>query len=128
MSHELRTPIGGIIGLAECSVAASQRGGPELHPADHRFGSLASQDHRRHPRPRGSKQALELASIEFNCCRARHAPRHVRTGSGEQGLSFTVTTAADIAGDAQGDPEQLLQVLRNLVSNAIGTPITAASR
>jgi PAS domain S-box-containing protein len=122
MSHELRTPIGGIIGLAEVL-------GPRLrNEEDRNFIRLITGSAHSLLRIIGDildlsrieAGTLELASIEFNL--AGELDTLLGTFGPEaasKGLSFTVTTAADVPGTLRGDPERLLQVLRNLVSNAI---------
>lgn len=122
MSHEIRTPIGGIIGLAEVL-------GPRLrNEEDRNFIRLITGSAHSLLRIIGDildlsrieAGTIELASIEFNLA------GELDTLSGtfgpeaaSKGLGFIVTTAPDVPGTLRGDPERLLQVLRNLVSNAI---------
>lgn len=122
MSHELRTPLMGVLGMAELlaegTISDEQRQMVETI-RDSGEGLLGILN-----------DLLDLAKIEAGkleiVCRhfqpaelARRIEAHYWLRARAAGLSLKVRVTGDGEGGRMGDPDRLLQILHNLVSNAI---------
>lgn len=118
VSHELKTPLTAIRGYAEAladGASAPQEAGPvigrEAERLDRLVGDLldlARLDQRRFT---VANDAVDLRDVADEIER-RYAPR-----AAEFGLGFEVETAGDAS--ATGDRDRLIQVVSNLVENAL---------
>ncbi len=122
MSHEIRTPMNGVLGMAAALEAA------DLTPEEAQKLRII--------RESGDllmnilNDILDFSKIEANRIEIEHAPfrladvaRKVESlhslKAREKGLDFSVECAAGIAAPRVGDSHRIVQVLHNLVGNAI---------
>jgi signal transduction histidine kinase len=122
MSHELRTPLNGILGYAELL-------GYELADATHREYAAIIQDSGNHLLALVN-QLLQLNRIEAGRERLLLAPEDPRTlaaqvlnahrsGAMKKSLALDVTVGAGVPAVVECDRVKLVQVLHNLLHNAI---------
>ncbi|MCC5988076.1 MAG: PAS domain S-box protein [Pararhodobacter sp.] len=122
MSHELRTPLMGVLGMAELlaegEISDEQRSMVETI-RDSGEGLLSILN-----------DLLDLAKIEAGkleiqsrpfepAALARRIEAHYRLRARSTGISLAVRTVGNGARKRMADPDRLLQILHNLVSNAI---------
>ena len=123
VSHELRTPLASIRGMAETIVQHAARD-PQL--VDRYMPRIIAQTDRL---ARLASQVLDLAQIESGTLLTELSRVSVRSLV-DQALHATMTAAeekgvdlqADVADpipEIQGDPDRLVQVLINLIGNAV---------
>ena len=122
MSHEIRTPLNGVVGMIELL----RLSGPS--PLQQRYLDAATQSS--HALLRLIDDVLDLSKIEAGKLELEHAPFHLpslvhdaRALFSDQASAKGLTLSASIADEANvvllGDPHRLLQILTNLVSNAL---------
>lgn len=122
MSHEMRTPMNGILGLLEIlsvsDITDHQRETVEVI----RASGLALLEL--------LEDVLDLSTIELKAVHFDDKPFHIRDQIGyvvaglmppasAKGLELALHLAPDIPDQAHGDARRLMQVIRNLIGNAI---------
>ena len=122
MSHEIRTPINGVIGMTglilDTPLNAEQRDFAESiqHSAD----SLLTVINDILDFSKVEAGKLELEEIDFNLeSTIGHVVKAFCFLAQKKGLSLTSEIAVDLPQYLKGDPGRLVQVLNNLISNAI---------
>lgn len=123
MSHELRTPLNSVIGMSYVLLADNPREDQEENMKVLHFsaGSLLSLINDILDFNKLEYGKLELESIVFNPAELiRGIYSGLKFQAEEKGLDFTLTLDDRLnAGDLQGDSTRLLQILFNLIGNAI---------
>lgn len=123
MSHELRTPLNGILGYAQIlqrhlNISADARDGAAVieRSGQHLLKMI--------------NDILDLAKVEAGKIEVHPAPLHlpsllqdvqtmIAVKAEAKGLRFQVEQAADVPRDVEGDEHRLMQILLNLLGNAI---------
>jgi signal transduction histidine kinase/ActR/RegA family two-component response regulator len=122
MSHEMRTPLNGVLGIAE--ILEKQVTDPEhrrMVKVLHESGTLLLGI---------INDLLDMSKIEAEKLRLERLPFSVielgqriesvhTLKAAERRLSFAVQLLGDATRQRYGDPHRLLQILHNLISNAI---------
>ena len=122
MSHEIRTPLNGVVGMIELMQLT------ELTPQQQRFAEQASQSSQ--ALLRLIDDILDLSNIEVGRMELATAPFHLpsllhdaRTlfadQAREKSLSLTVSVPDRLNVMLVGDAQRLLQILTNLLANAL---------
>ncbi len=122
MSHEIRTPMNGVMGMADLLESS-------LTDPAHRHMIAAIRDSGEalltilddildFSKIEAGKLTIERVSFLPADIARRVESLHTLKAS-ERGLSFAVTMGAGVDAPRLGDPHRILQVLHNLVSNAI---------
>lgn len=122
MSHEIRTPMNSIIGFTELllqgELSRTQRA--HLRTIRQSSRSLLALISDILDTTRLEKDGLQLESIDFSLKGlAAQIESSLRLGAQHKGLSLVTHYASDLPEYFRGDPLRLLQVLTNLVGNAI---------
>lgn len=122
MSHEIRTPMNSIIGFTELllqgELSRTQRA--HLRTIRQSSRSLLALINDILDTTRLEKEGLQLELIDFSLKGlAAQIESSLRLGAQHKGLSLITHYAADLPEYFKGDPLRLLQVLTNLVGNAI---------
>ena len=122
MSHELRTPLNGVLGMADL---LAEGGAPEdrqgMIQSIRESGSLLLSilnDILDLAKIESGKLSLEPQPFAFADLAARVEAMHGLMAQAK-GLSLTVHIDPSVAGTRLGDAQRLLQVLHNLVGNAV---------
>ncbi len=122
MSHEIRTPLNSMIGLTH----VLKRRNPRLDQIEIIDTLKTSGDHLLHlvndvlDYNKIQAKKLDLEVLSFNLIDTLKQVHAMFTRSAEdKGLSFSVQISASLPTIVKGDPTRLLQILSNLVSNAI---------
>ncbi|MEJ0019146.1 MAG: ATP-binding protein [Acetobacteraceae bacterium] len=122
MSHEIRTPLNGVVGMIELLRLS------DPSSAQQRYIEAANQSSQ--ALLRLIDDILDLSKIEAGKLELEHAPFHlpslihdVRSMFSDQARAKGLTLAASVATELNvvllGDAHRLLQILTNLVSNAV---------
>jgi signal transduction histidine kinase/ActR/RegA family two-component response regulator len=122
MSHEIRTPLNGVVGMIELMRLT------ELSPTQRRYAEQATQSSQ--SLLRLVDDILDLSRIEVGRLRLERMPFHLSSVANdartlfheqarERNLRLDVAVADDLDITVLGDPLRLLQVLTNLINNAI---------
>ena len=122
MSHEIRTPLNGVVGMIELLRLS------DLSPTQQRFIDEAMQSSQ--SLLRLIDDILDLSKIEAGKLVLEHAPFHLPTliqdaqamfsdQARAKGLALTVSIADELNVVLLGDAHRLLQILTNLIGNAI---------
>lgn len=122
MSHEIRTPLNGVIALSE-ALCTDELAEKSAHKAEtiRSSGMLLLQllnDILDVSKIEAGRFELESAPFDLEDTARRLAHLHTPKAR-EQGIDFDVVIDADVAHGRLGDEHRILQVLHNLVSNAI---------
>jgi signal transduction histidine kinase/CheY-like chemotaxis protein/GAF domain-containing protein len=122
MSHEMRTPLNGVLGIAE--VLARQITDPDQHrmvKVLHDSGSLLlGIINDLLDMTKIEADQLELEQVAFDMGEMAQRLEAVHTlKAAEKQLSFGVQLLGAPSGPRLGDPYRLLQILHNLIGNAI---------
>jgi len=122
MSHEIRTPMNSIIGFTELllqgELTRTQRS--HLRTIRQSSGALLALINDILDTTRLEKDGMRLESIDFSLkALAAQIESSLRLGAQQKGLSLVTHYASDLPEYFRGDPLRLLQVLTNLVGNAI---------
>ncbi len=122
MSHEMRTPLNGVLGIAE--LLQRQVSDPEhqrMIKVLHDSGSLLLNIiNDLLDLSKIEAEKLEIEKIPFSVSEiAERIETFYTLKASEKRLSFAVTILGDCARQRLGDPKRLLQIMHNLVSNAI---------
>lgn len=122
MSHELRTPLNGVLGiteiLADTTQDADQR---QLISILHDSGQLLMNIiNDLLDMTRIEANALHLEQIPFSLAELARRTEEVHTlRASEKRLSFAVTLDDKLGAPRLGDPHRLMQIMHNLISNAL---------
>lgn len=122
MSHEIRTPLNGVVGMIELMRLT------ELSSTQRRYAEQATQSSQ--ALLRLIDDILDLSKIEAGRLELEHVSFHLPSlvhdarmlfseQAREKSLRLTVSVPDDLNIMLMGDPHRLLQVLTNLVGNAI---------
>jgi signal transduction histidine kinase/CheY-like chemotaxis protein len=122
MSHEIRTPLNGVVGMIELLRLS------DLSPAQRRFIDEATQSSQ--ALLRLIDDILDLSKIEAGKLELEHAPFHLQSliqdaqamfsdQARAKGLTLTASIAEELNVVLLGDAHRLLQILTNLIGNAI---------
>ncbi len=122
MSHEIRTPLNGVVGMIELLQLT------DLTPAQRRYVEQATQSSQ--TLLRLVDDILDLSKIEVGRMDLEFVPFHLPSlvhdarmlftdQAREKSLRLTVTVPDELNAVVVGDPHRLLQILTNLVANAI---------
>jgi signal transduction histidine kinase/CheY-like chemotaxis protein len=122
MSHEMRTPLNGVLGIAE--VLARQLADAEqqrMIKLMHDSGSLLlSIINDLLDMSKIEADQLSIEVVPFDLLELAHRLEAVHTlRASEKHLSFSVQVHGQANGNRRGDPHRLLQILHNVISNAI---------
>ncbi|MBL0939832.1 MAG: PAS domain S-box protein [Gemmatimonadaceae bacterium] len=122
MSHEIRTPMNSIIGFTELllqgELSATQRA--HLRTVRQSSRALLALINDILDTTRLEKEGLVLEVIDFSLkALAMQIESSLRLGAQNKGLMLTTHYPAELPEHFSGDPLRLLQVLTNLVGNAI---------
>jgi signal transduction histidine kinase/CheY-like chemotaxis protein len=122
MSHEMRTPLNGVLGIAE--VLARQLADAEqqrMIKLMHDSGSLLlSIINDLLDMSKIEADQLSIEVVPFDILELAHRLEAVHTlRASEKHLSFSVQVHGQENGNRRGDPHRLLQILHNVISNAI---------
>ncbi|WP_027367469.1 PAS domain S-box protein [Desulfocurvibacter africanus] len=122
MSHEIRTPIAGVIGTAKMALASERRGNQaeQLRRIENAARSLLSIVNDILDMSKIEAKGLEFRAKDFS-------PEWVVCACVEEftalaqakGLDLAAYVEPDVPACMRGDPDRLLQVLRNLVGNSL---------
>ena len=122
MSHEIRTPLSGIIGLTQMTLSQSPR--PELREnleliLDSSRSLLAIvNDILDFSKIEAGK--MEFAPVDFDLRETLdRTMKPFQFSAQQKGLRLSVRIAPDVPEMLHGDPDRLMQVVRNLVGNAV---------
>jgi signal transduction histidine kinase/ActR/RegA family two-component response regulator len=122
MSHEIRTPMNGILGMAEALESSDLRPDQQEKLKIIRDSGdllmMVLNDLLDFSKIEANKVALEMAPFSFTEILRKVESLH-RLKAQEKGLSFAVVCNGDSGALRIGDDHRILQVLHNLVSNAI---------
>ena len=122
MSHEIRTPLNGILGIADI-LGDSITDPGERHMVDilRESGTLLmSIINDLLDMTKIEADALELEVIAFDLAGLARRIEEVHTlRASEKQLSFSVSLSDPLGLDRLGDPHRLMQILHNLISNAL---------
>ena len=122
MSHEIRTPLNGVVGMIELMRLT------ELSPTQRRYTDQATQSSQALLRliddildlSRIEVGRLELEAVPFHLPSLVHDARMLfAEPARDKGLRLSVSVPDDLNVMLVGDPHRLLQVLTNLLGNAI---------
>ncbi|MGE0417887.1 MAG: sensor histidine kinase, partial [Acetobacteraceae bacterium] len=122
MSHEIRTPLNGVVGMIELLQLT------DLTAAQRRYIEQATQSSQTLLRlvddildlSKIEVGRMELESVPFHLPSLIHDARMLFTDQArEKSLRLNVSVPDELNVVVQGDPHRLLQILTNLVSNAI---------
>ena len=122
MSHEIRTPLNGVVGMIELL------GTTEMSPAQRRYTEQATESSQ--ALLRLVDDILDLSRIEVGRMKLEKVPFHLPSllrdlrvlftdQARAKGLTLTMSNPDDVNVDLVGDRHRLLQVLANLVGNAL---------
>ncbi|WP_139257546.1 ATP-binding protein [Natronohydrobacter thiooxidans] len=122
MSHEMRTPLNGILGIS--SILADSVADPEhrrmiaiLQDSGHLLMSIIND---LLDMTKIEADALELETIPFCLATLARRIEEVHTlRASEKQLSFSVHLHDTVRMERLGDPHRLMQIIHNLVSNAV---------
>ncbi len=122
MSHEIRTPLNGVLGMAHLMalghlakeqrnrLGVIQKSGEALLPILDDILDLAKME-------AGGVEledvAFDAAQVSQSACAAFASAAHAK------GLAFSLEVTPEAAGQWQGDPTRVRQMIHNLVSNAL---------
>jgi PAS domain S-box-containing protein len=122
MSHEIRTPLSGIIGLTQMTLSQSPR--PEVREnlemiLDSSRSLLGIvNDILDFSKIEAGK--MEFSSVDFDLREALdRTMKPFQFSSRQKGLKLSVRIASDVPEVLNGDPDRIMQVVRNLVGNAL---------
>jgi PAS domain S-box-containing protein len=122
MSHEIRTPIAGVIGTAKMALASERRGNQaeQLRRIENAARSLLSIVNDILDMSKIEAKGLEFRAKDFSpeevvCACVEEFTALAQT----KGLDLAAYVEPDVPGCLRGDPDRLLQVLRNLVGNSL---------
>lgn len=122
MSHEIRTPMNGILGMAEALEASDltpeQQDKLRIIRDSGDLLMMVLNDLLDFSKIEANKVALETAPFSFSDILRKVESLH-RLKAQEKGLSFSVVCNGECNMLRVGDEHRILQVLHNLVSNAI---------
>ena len=122
MSHEIRTPMNSIIGFTELLLQGELSRTQRSHLRTIRQSSraLLALINDILDTTRLEKDGMRLESIDFSLkALAAQIESSLRLGAQQKGLSLVTHYASELPEYFRGDPLRLLQVLTNLVGNAI---------
>lgn len=122
MSHEIRTPLNGVLGIAQVlSTAVRDPAHKRMIDILHDSGNLLmSIINDLLDMSKIEADALELETVPFSLQALAERTEAVHTlRASEKQLSFGVRTEGDCERLRMGDPHRLLQVLHNIIGNAL---------
>ena len=122
MSHEIRTPLNGILGIADILADSITDPGQKQMIAILRDSGtlLMSIINDLLDMTKIEADALELELIAFDLAGLARRVEEVHTlRASEKQLSFAVSLSDPLRKDRLGDPHRLMQILHNLISNAL---------
>jgi len=122
MSHEIRTPLSGIIGLTQMTLSQAPR--PEVRESlemilDSSRSLLGIvNDILDFSKIEAGK--MEFSPVDFDLREALdRTMKPFQFSSRQKGLKLSVRIASDVPEVLNGDPDRIMQVVRNLVGNAL---------
>lgn len=122
MSHEMRTPLNGVLGVAEVlermvSDADQRRMVKVMHDSGALLLSIIND---LLDMSKIEADLLEIESVPFVVADLAQRIESVHTlKASEKKLSFAVSVRGEAEGARLGDPHRLLQILHNVISNAL---------
>lgn len=122
MSHEIRTPMNGIIGIIELleDTRISDEQKEYFQMLKYLAGRLSSLINDVLDISRIEAGKLEVRKVSFNIKKLlQDIVRYYKVQAGRKGLDLHCRIDPDITGYLIGDPDKLIQVLFNLLSNAL---------
>ncbi len=122
MSHEIRTPISGIIGTARMAMTSERRGSQaeNLRRIEAAARSLLSIINDILDMSKIEAKGLELHEVDFSPAWVMSACADEFAAQAQaKGLGLGTSVEPDVPACLHGDPNRLLQILRNLVGNAL---------
>ena len=122
MSHELRTPLNGVLGITEILADTAQDANQlQLITILHDSGQLLMNIiNDLLDMTRIEANALHLEQIPFSLSELARRTEEVHTlRASEKRLSFAVMLDDRLGAPRLGDPHRLMQILHNLISNAL---------
>jgi PAS domain S-box-containing protein len=123
MSHELRTPLNGVLGFAELGKRSSDAAGRTRHHFENIIKSgrlLLKVINDILDFSKSEAGQLKTESVPYALAEVlREAVDMSREQARAKGLKLTLDMAADLPKTVVGDPYRLMQVLGNLLDNAV---------